>query len=544
VGDNSSSSSESSVFEPWLPGWGKRIRFRVDSTKVDEDLSDFTALLHLSATSGIGSDDVTAVFDEVGGEFRKIAVTTGNGTTECYVEVATWLGNSKVEDESSSSSSQDDETSSSSSGTDNREAWIWFKAPHINAAEDTIFYLYYDSTHADNTSFVGEIGSTPGQTAWSSDHIGVWHLDEGGEGTRNDSTSNGLDATPQNYDANVASAGKVAGADDLDGVDQYLNITDNDLLTFTVSGQDQPFSYGMWMNGTLSGTTSPLAKASGFNAGEYYTLFNGSTIIARCIYNTGGAYIGRVTNNTFSNDTWYYVVVTYSGSEVSTGIKIYVNGSEEATSANNSGSYAGMQNTSNDLRIGRRGGGNHINGQLDEARMWNTEVSASAVKADYNSQNDTLLTFEGEDLESSSSSSVSSSSVSSSSLSSSSLSSSSSSLSSSSVSSSSSESTEHIWHNSIALTIPKERVDAALTDFPVLIHLSDACGIADSGGSQFDATAVFDEVGDNRKKISIQTSDTTECYIEIERWLVRQATTERLGSGSGFLLSRQHRIRN
>ena len=35
------SSSESSGEANWLPGWGKRIRFETDSSKVDASLSNF-----------------------------------------------------------------------------------------------------------------------------------------------------------------------------------------------------------------------------------------------------------------------------------------------------------------------------------------------------------------------------------------------------------------------------------------------------------------------------------------------------------------------
>ena len=50
----------------WLAGWNKRIRITLSNVNVDSDLMDFTVLLYLSASSGTGNADVTAVFDEVG----------------------------------------------------------------------------------------------------------------------------------------------------------------------------------------------------------------------------------------------------------------------------------------------------------------------------------------------------------------------------------------------------------------------------------------------------------------------------------------------
>jgi len=45
------------------------------------------------------------------------------------------------------------------------------------------------------------------------------------------------------------------------------------------------------------------------------------------------------------------------------------------------------------------------------------------------------------------------------------------------------------WQNRIKLTIPTSSIDADLTDFPVLVHIS-----ADSGNNSADLSVIFDEL--------------------------------------------------
>ena len=62
----------------WLTGWDKRIKITIDQTDIDADLTNFPILVYLSSSSGRFSDDVTAVFTEVGANSKKIAVTTSD----------------------------------------------------------------------------------------------------------------------------------------------------------------------------------------------------------------------------------------------------------------------------------------------------------------------------------------------------------------------------------------------------------------------------------------------------------------------------------
>ncbi len=138
---------------PWLNDWDKRVKITIDSGDIDAALSNFPVLIHLSASCGKDSQDLTFVFDEVGANSLKIAVTESDAETELFVEVEKWdLGN--------------------------EQAWLWVKVPTVTHDADTEIYLYFDNGHADNTAYVGPINSIPARNVWDANFKGVWHLTE------------------------------------------------------------------------------------------------------------------------------------------------------------------------------------------------------------------------------------------------------------------------------------------------------------------------------------------------------------------------------
>ncbi|MEA2096814.1 MAG: LamG domain-containing protein, partial [Candidatus Cloacimonadota bacterium] len=200
-----------SIFDP--SEWTNKIKLTVDSSKVDEDLTDFPVLITLSSETGITDFDVTDVFDELStvSGTKKIAITTfvSGVETELYSEIERW-------------------------DWVNEQAWLWTKVPTISSGTDTNLYLYYDSDHADNTNYIGDTGDTPAQNVWDDNFKGVWHMsqDPNGDVTDaiKDSTSNANHVTPG---GSMTSAdlvdGKIGKAIDFDGSDDYLKISGGDV---------------------------------------------------------------------------------------------------------------------------------------------------------------------------------------------------------------------------------------------------------------------------------------------------------------------------
>lgn len=65
----------------------------------------------------------------------------------------------------------------------------------------------------------------------------------------------------------------------------------------------------------------------------------------------------------------------------------------------------------------------------------------------------------------------------------------------------------------INISLDHDDVDAALTDFPVLIHLSSSCGI-----NSFDASPIFDEIGDQYNYTAYTDADGSRLFFEIDSW--------------------------
>lgn len=161
----------------WLGTWAKRRRITINCSGIlTSNETDFPVPVYLSASSGIDSDDVSDIFTELGSDSnrKKIAVTTSDGTTQCYVEIQQW-----------------DHADS--------KAWLHVKVPTVSGAANTILYIYFDSSQADNATYVGDTGEAAAQAVWDQYFVGVYHFEQdpsSGGACILDSTSNENDGTP------------------------------------------------------------------------------------------------------------------------------------------------------------------------------------------------------------------------------------------------------------------------------------------------------------------------------------------------------------
>jgi len=355
----------------WLSGWGKRVKLVIDQNDIDSDLSGFPVLIYLSASSGRGPDDVSFVFDEIQSDSnrKKIAVTTSDGTTQCYVEIERW-----------------DQAS--------EKAWLWAKVPTVSGTVDTVLYLYYNRTHSDNTAYVGDTDSTPAQNVWDTNHKGVWHLDEETNGTAvmKDSTSNDNDGTPR-YGAVLGATGRAGKAVDIDGSNDYVYCPDSSSLD--ISGTALTMS--VWICPDFDATRIPNAitvdKRGGANAAAYRLFWKGSTDSEfdwGLRITAGGTDTNLFTTSvTWTVDTWHYLVGTYDGSNM----RIYWDGAQE-----NSLAKTGSISTS-DYQLGIAGyyEANPFDGTVDEVRISDYPRSAAWIKASYESERDHLIDYGGEE---------------------------------------------------------------------------------------------------------------------------------------------------
>ena len=344
----------------WLSGWDKRVKITIDNNDVDSPLSNFPVLVHLSNSSGRNNDDATFVFDEVGSNSKKIAVTTSDGT-QCYVEIERW-----------------DDVS--------EQAWLWVKVPSISNTTDTELYLYYDMDHADNTGYVGDTGSTAAQNVWDSSFKGVWHLSEtsGGVGAIKDSTSNNNVGTG-NGSPTFNATGRIDSAVSFDGIDDYINMSNSASLQFTSS-----LTIEAWINlesfGSGSDVDIVLRKGEG-NPNDYQLAIHDQKLALMIVENDDA---GLESTASLTATTWYYLAGTWNGSMR----RVYLNGSEDG-----SGPKTGPISPpdARDIYIGGRLGTDLSTGVIDEVRASNTTRSVAWLKASYESERDDLLGFGSEE---------------------------------------------------------------------------------------------------------------------------------------------------
>lgn len=395
----------------WLSGWSNRVKMTIDQTQIDANLSDFPVLVHLSPSSGIKGDDLSYIFKALGKDAnrKKIAFTTSDGITQIYAEIEKW-------------------------DTANNQAWVWVKVPSISDMVNTDLYLYYDITHADNTTYIGDIGSTPAEEVWTNGFVGVWHLAEQGNGINGkykDSTShhnNGIGGGGNVSKVPGLATGKIGNSPDFDGIDDIIVIPDNDDYSVITN---HAISISFWyslhkLNQSIDGAHwfSPLGKgdysAPIFNAKHEYkfnfyddpSLIDGVTdsdrTQRRSFYlcdNDSGLCAGNYAQYDYNYQGqippdvaggWAYFV----GQADNQYVYAYRNailGHAPIDYINYSDNPIRLQHTDTPLILGSYGDSSNsgwLNGSIDELRVSKLFRSNAWIKADYNSQNDSLLTYQ------------------------------------------------------------------------------------------------------------------------------------------------------
>jgi len=357
----------------WLSGYDKRVKLTIDYLDVTSGLTDFPVLIYLSTASGRGApqDDLSCVFNElqIDANRKKIAVTTSDGTTECYVEIEKW-------------------------DSANNKAWLWVKVLSVSSTVDTVLYLYYDKDHAENAAYVGDTGSTQAQNVWTNGFRGVWHLSEA-SGNAQDSTSYATSGTYSGSPYTQGVSGKIDGASDFDPtspssgqvscgdpVDGHLDFSSN---SFTVE-------FWMYFDGAVSDYQLPLYKGGSWEEDPGYD-FEMSDYSP---YDTGfnladGSIVVSAPYFTPSLDTWTNLVGVC---DRSAGMaRLFKDGVEFGTGT--SLGSLGSVNTAQALKFPN---GAYLKDLiLDEVRISYGRRSDAWIKASYESERDHFIDFGGEE---------------------------------------------------------------------------------------------------------------------------------------------------
>jgi hypothetical protein len=258
-------------------------------------------------------------------------------------------------------------------GIDSGEVWV--KVPTIegNYAGHTIT-MYYKQ--ASGVSVVdGQCASCVFPT--SNNFVADWHFNTSGTGTRPDATSNSNSLTTNNYSGSEFKGGIIAGADSLNGSNQYLNAPSG------MADWSNGFTYTGWAYWSSTGSYARLFDfGNGSTADNVYSGRSGtSTNGVAELYNNTTSGGQKTTTGTIATGVWGHFAVTVSG----TTIKQYKNG-VLASTATSSQSLRNVTRTNNYLGKSNWVADAYYQGKFDEVAIANTVRDSNWIQLCYQNQ--------------------------------------------------------------------------------------------------------------------------------------------------------------
>ena len=152
---------------------------------------------------------------------------------------------------------------------------------------------------------------------------------------------------------------------------------------FFSGADDTAFSISMWIKPIAHNTdaTQQLFAKGNFPSSarrEYELAIDTSKKFKFILWDEStNGYIGQLADSANADsflNAWHNIVATYDASEDSDGIKIYIDGSLLATSASESGTYNGMDQSAGAYYA--MIGAASVKGYVCETSLWNKELSA------------------------------------------------------------------------------------------------------------------------------------------------------------------------
>lgn len=328
--NQSTSTDFYSVEVPWNShDWQQRVSLTIDSTHIDDDLTDFPVYVDLS-------DMTSAFWSGVRSDCGDIRVMNSDLSAELPREVV-------------------------ACDTTERTGELHFKADAVSSTTDTTFYLYFNGS-TPNYSVDATYGA---QAVWD-DYLLVSH-----DGGSSDSTSNGNDGTP-----NSVTPGDVTGNI---GIGTSFDGSTSDYIEI-------PGLLGVPLEATITGWVDMDASAG--TTQEFVSLGDSLALRARqggdsvrgFFYN-GSTWSNINATEDLAGTGWRNIAYSVTdGSQA-----LYVDGSPAQTdSISGDIVYGNGSNT----QIGRHGDGQdfNLNGATDEIRVYGGVLSSNWISAEHNNQ--------------------------------------------------------------------------------------------------------------------------------------------------------------
>ena len=260
----------------------------------------------------------------------------------------------------------------------------------LNGNLDEVSIYSRGLTQSEVTSIYN--GGAPNDVSTISDIEAWWRMGDGDTAntiTDNVGTNDGtmVNMNAGNFVTDVPTIPFNTKSIELDGIADYIRISDADNLSFGDGSTDSPFSISAWANFTDISSGGIFAKLNTSSRREY-GFYISSSKVRFLVYSQGNTnkYIGRRNNTALTSyeNQWIHLLATYDGSSLHSGLKIYLNGTRIDDTDVSQGTYVAMQNDAADAFIGRLST-TYTEGAIDEVGIFSSELSASDVTAIYNS---------------------------------------------------------------------------------------------------------------------------------------------------------------
>jgi len=222
---------------------------------------------------------------------------------------------------------------------------------------------------------VGCVVPPSGMTAW-------WSLDFSARDQRVDLAGYNNYGTMLNNPLQVA--GKVMGALQFDGVDDYVEVADHSELNFGTGN----FSFDAWIKtNAKTGVEVLVDKRKGYNLGYSFFLNDGYLSVQLADGSGFFGYTNYASPVFVADGNWHHIAVTVTRSN-NQGILFYLDG--VPTQFGNPTTHQSTLNNTDNLRIGKNSAAGNIdpigtfNGILDEIELFNRVLTPAEVLSIYN----------------------------------------------------------------------------------------------------------------------------------------------------------------
>jgi hypothetical protein len=252
-------------------------------------------------------------------------------------------------------------------------AWIaWVQLPTLHHTTQDTFYMCFDKA---SMSTQQNTGSYAPSAVWNGNAKGIWHVPNGSTLSYLDSTGNGNNGTPGN--GPIPIAGQIDGGMEIsDYTHRYMAVPISDPSFGSGNGT---VSYWEYNQGAYNDGNTEAAVGA-VSSGEFVCAkFSDNNF--HCGWNKSGDQRVTIaaTSSNYPTNTWVYYTLTWVAGGTTT---LYANGSSIGTSSSTSAGSVGA----NLWFGGENGVLNDCYCYLDEMRMWNTNLSADWITAEYNNQ--------------------------------------------------------------------------------------------------------------------------------------------------------------